>query len=105
MLTGREAVLSQGFSSYLQALANQADPEVWITAIHIDGQNRGLSIEGSTFKPEQIPLLLQQLQKESVFKGQNFAKLEMQQSTKIAGQMDFILSSSEQPLTVKDHAQ
>lgn len=105
LFTGKEAVLSQGFSSYLQALANQSDPEVWITAIHIDGQNRGLSIQGSTFKPEQIPQLLQQLQKESVFKGQTFAKLMMKQSVKIAGQIDFTLSSSEQPLTVKDHAQ
>jgi Tfp pilus assembly protein PilN len=105
MLAGKGTVLSHGFSSYFQALANQSDPEVWITAIHIDGQNRGINIEGSTFKPEQIPLLLQQLQKESVFKGQTFSKLEMEQSTKIAGQMDFTLSSSEQPLIVKDHAQ
>jgi Tfp pilus assembly protein PilN len=105
LLTGREAILSQGFSSYFQALANQSNPEVWLTAIHIDGQSRGMSIEGSSFKPEQIPLLLQQLQQEPVFNGQAFAKLVMQQSVKIAGQMDFTLSSSEQPLTVKDHAQ
>jgi Tfp pilus assembly protein PilN len=105
MLTGKGAVSAQGFSGYLQALANQSDPDVWITAIHINGQNQGLSIEGSTFKPEQIPQLLQQLQKEPAFKGQTFAKLIMQLSAKIAGQMDFTLSSTEQPLTVKDHAQ
>lgn len=105
LLAGREAILSQGFSSYFQALANQSNPEVWLTAIHIDGQNRGMNIEGSSFKPEQIPQLLQQLQQEPIFKGQTFAKLVMQQSVKIAGQMDFTLSSSEQPLTVKNHAQ
>jgi Tfp pilus assembly protein PilN len=105
MLTGKGAVSAQGFSGYLQALAYQSDPDVWITAIHINGQNQGLSIEGSTFKPEQIPQLLQRLQKEPVFKGQTFAKLIMHLSAKIAGQMDFTLSSTEQPLTVKDHAQ
>jgi Tfp pilus assembly protein PilN len=105
LLAGGGAVLSQGFSSILQALANQSDPEVWITAIRIDGQNHQMSIEGSTFKPEQVPQLLQQLQKESAFKNQTFAKLIMQQSGNIAGQMDFTLSSSEQQLTVKDHAQ
>ncbi len=105
MLVGREAILSQGFSIYLEALANQSNRDIWLSAIHIDRENSGLSIEGSTFKPEQIPQALQQLQQESVFKGQTFAKLSMKQSAKIAGQMDFTLSSSEQPLSVKDHAQ
>jgi len=105
LLAGGEAILSQGFSGYFEALANQSKPDVWLTAIHIDGQNRGMRIEGSTFKPEQIPQALQQLQQESAFNGQTFAKLMMQKSAGIAGQMDFTLSSSEQPLTVKDHAQ
>lgn len=105
MLAGGGAVLSQGFSSFLQALANQSNPEVWITAIRIDGQNHQMSIEGSTFKPEQVPQLLQQLQKEAAFKNQAFAKLMMQQSGNIAGQMDFILSSSEQPLAARNHGQ
>jgi hypothetical protein len=105
LLAGRKAILSQGFSIYLQALANQSNPEIWLSAIHIDGQNRGLKLEGSTFKPEQIPQALQQLQQEPVFKGQTFAKLIMQQSAKIVGQIDFILSSSEQLLSEKNHAQ
>ncbi|WP_262967005.1 PilN domain-containing protein [Methylobacter psychrophilus] len=105
LLAGKEAILTQGFSVYLQALANQFDPDVWLTAIHIDGQNRGLRLEGSTFKPQQIPQMLQRLQSEPAFKGQTFAKLAMQQSVKIAGQMDYTLSSSEQSLTLKDHAQ
>lgn len=105
LLAGRKAILSQGFSIYLQALANQSNPEIWLSAIHIDGQNRGLKLEGSTFKPERIPQALQQLQQEPVFKGQTFAKLIMQQSAKIVGQIDFILSSSEQLLSEKNHAQ
>jgi len=104
LLTGKETMLSQGFSAYLQALADQSSPEVWLTAIHIDGQNRGMRLEGSTFKPEHIPQALQQLQQERAFKGQTFAKLNMQKSANVGGQIDFTLSSSEQLLPAKDHA-
>ncbi len=105
LLGGRESILSQGFSVYLQGLANQFSSDVWLTAIHIDNRNRNLRLEGSTFKPEQIAQTLQKLQQEPVFKGQTFAKLLLQPSTKIIGQMDYTLSSSEQPLTITDHAQ
>jgi hypothetical protein len=105
LLAGRKAFLSQGFSIYLQALANQSNPEIWLSAILIDGQSRGLRLEGSTFKPEQIPQVLQQLQQEPAFKDQTFAKLIIQQSAKIVGQMDFVLSNSEQLLSEKNHAQ
>jgi Tfp pilus assembly protein PilN len=105
MLAGRETVLLKGFSSYLQALAIESNPEVWLTAIHINGQNEEMRLEGSTLKPQQIPQTLQQLQNKSTLKGLTFTKLVMQQSTKIAGQMDFTLSSSEQSLGKKDHAQ
>lgn len=105
MLAGREAVLLRGFSFYLQALAIQSNPDVWLTEIHIDGQKEEVRLKGSTFKPQQIPQTLQQLQNNSALKGLTFAKLVMQQSPKVAGQMDFTLSSSEQPLNEKDHAQ
>lgn len=104
MLAGSEAVLLRGFSFYLQALAIQSNPDVWLTAIHIDGEKSEVRLEGSTFKPQQIPQTLEQLQNKSVLKGLTFAKLVMQQSPKVAGQMDFTLSSSEQPIDEKDHA-
>ena len=106
LLVGGEASLLQGFSSYFDALANQSNTDVWLTSIHIDGQSRGMNIEGSTFKPEQIPQVLQHLQQEPAFKGQTFARLVMHQSVKIEGQMDFILSSFDQPVNIiKDHVQ
>jgi len=104
LLAGKEAQLSQGFSSYFQALANQSSPDVWLTAIHIDKQHQDLRFAGSSFKPEQIPMTFLRLQQEPAFRGQTFAKLAMQKSSNTPGQMDFTLSSSEQP-TVKDHAQ
>lgn len=53
MLAGSEAVLLRGFSFYLQALAIQSNPDVWLTAIHIDGEKSEVRLEGSTFKPQQ----------------------------------------------------
>lgn len=97
MLTSKQVILSKGFSYYLKALALQPNPEVWLTAIHIDGKDRELKLEGSTFKPEQIPLTLQQFQSKPALKGQTFAKLNMSQSAKIPGQIDFVLSSSDKP--------
>ncbi len=105
MLAGEGTILLKGFSFYLRALADQSNPEVWLTAIHIDGQNQEIKLEGSTFKPQQLPQALQQLQNKSALKGLTFAKLIMQQSDKVPGQMDFTLSSSEPPANEKGHAQ
>ena len=105
LLVGKEAVLLKGFSSYLRAFASGSNPEVWLTAIHIDGQNQDVRLEGSTLKPQQIPDTLQQLQNRPALKGLTFAGLVMEQSTKIPGQMDFILSSSEHPSGEQNHAE
>jgi hypothetical protein len=105
VLSGKETILSQGFSFYLKALAFKSNPEVWLTVIHIDGQNGGMRLEGSTFKPQQLPQVLQQLQNQSALKGQTFAKLMMQQSPNIDGQIDFTLSSTEQAPDANDPPQ
>jgi len=94
-LANRSSVLSKGFSNYLKAFAINANPDVWLTGIHINGNKAGVKLEGSTFIPQQIPNTLQQLQNTPALKGLTFAKLTMQQSTKVPGQMDFVLSSSE----------
>ena len=105
LLSGNETILAQGFSHYLKALAFKSNPEVWLTAIHINGQHGDMKLEGSTFKPQQLPQVLQQLQNQSELKGLTFAKLVMNQSEKIAGQIDFTLSSTEIPADADSHPQ
>lgn len=105
MLASRQSVMSKGFSLYLKALATHPNPEVWLTAVHINGQNEEITLEGSTFKPGQIPQILQRFQDKPAFKGLTFAKLVMQQSAQMPGQMDFRLSSSDKPSNEKDHVQ
>lgn len=105
LLAGKETILAQGFSFYLKALAFQSNPDIWLTAIHIDIQKGAMKLEGSTFKPQQIPQTLQQLQSQAVLKGITFDKLEMQQSAKFDGQIDFILSNIEQSEDANSHPQ
>lgn len=105
LLSDKSKDRSPGFSSFFQALSNQSTPDVWLRALYFDVQQQVISIEGSTFKPEKIPFFLQQLQKEPVFNGYSFAKLLMQQSEKIADQMDFKLSTTLDVPEHEDHAQ
>jgi len=105
LLTDSQSLLIPKFSNYFQELADQFDPDVWITAIHIAGKNRNVSLEGSTFKPEKVPQILDQLLQAPTFKGQSFDKFVMQASPNKSEQIDFTLRSSTQPLAVKAHAQ
>ncbi len=85
---------TQGFSAYLAALAAQADSGAWLTGVQINTASNNIRLQGSTFKPEQIALLLQRLQHTSPFKGRHFAKLSILQSPDVADQTDFSVSSS-----------
>lgn len=84
---------TRGFSGYLSALASQADSGVWLTGIEFDSVTDKISLQGSTFKPEQIALLLQRLQHSGPFKGRYFAKLNIQQSEDASDRVDFSVSS------------
>ncbi|MEQ1529103.1 MAG: PilN domain-containing protein [Methylococcales bacterium] len=95
----------EGFSKYLQALANQANPEVWLTSIYVDEQKHLLTLKGSTLKAEKIAVFLQQLQKEPIFKGLAFAKLLILQSETNPKQLDFNISTSIEAQPAQDHDQ
>jgi hypothetical protein len=105
LLSGEIADRSPGFSSYFQALANRSIPEVWLSALYLDGEKQIINIAGSTFKPEKIPYFLQQLQKEPIFNGHAFAKLVMRQSEEFTDQMDFKLITTLDTPDKKDHVQ
>lgn len=87
----------KGYSGYFSALAEQADNNVWITGIRINSETGNITLKGSTFKADQIPLLLQRLQKTSAFKGRHFARLSIQQEPQTPEQVDFSVSSSQVP--------
>lgn len=98
LLADKQTDQTQGFSRYLAALAGQSDPSVWLNRITIDAVGNDIELQGSSFKPEQIPYLLQRLQTTSAFKGRHFARLGMRQSEKAEEQIDFTVSSNLNPV-------
>ncbi|MCQ8105075.1 PilN domain-containing protein [Methylomonas sp. SURF-2] len=103
LLTDDQSDQALGFSRYLSALAEQAQPDVWLSRIRLDSTRNSLELEGGSFKPEQIPALLQGLQKSPAFNGRHFARLLMQQNPENSPQTDFSVSSSLKPEQEQDH--
>lgn len=104
LLNNETNMQSQGFSAYFLALANQSVSGVWLSVIHFDAGKELINFEGNTFKPDEIPVFLQRLQKEPIFHGRSFAKLAVEKSTKIPNLMNFKLSTH-LPALKKNHAE
>lgn len=82
---------NSGFSTIFQALARQSIPTVWLTKVTITGAQQNIDLEGSTFKPGEIPVFLQKLQTDMVFAGKSFARLTLLPDEKIPQQTNFKL--------------
>lgn len=104
LLSDDQSDQAQGYSQFLTALAEHANQHVWLTRIHIDSTSQDIHLYGSTFKSEQIPLLLQSLQNSKTFKGRHFARLTIQANTENPAITDFNVSSSLKPDPKPDHA-
>lgn len=94
LLSDNESDQTQGFSKYFSALAKQSISDVWLTDININAEQNNLSLQGSTFKSEKIPLFLQKLHQESVFNGRTFATLTVSQTKEMPKQLDFYVSTT-----------
>lgn len=66
----------QGFSQVLDALAQQAQPSIWLTGIYVDA--RVLQFKGATLKPDQMPDWIAQLQQLPALQNAHFSQLELQ---------------------------
>jgi uncharacterized membrane-anchored protein YhcB (DUF1043 family) len=95
MLADDQSDQTQGFSRYFMALANQSDSKVWLSKIEINAINDSLSLQGSTFQAELIPVLLQRLQQTEAFKGRHFSQMQIRQAKDSAEQVDFSVSSGQ----------
>ena len=94
MLTDHLSDQSLGFSRYWLALAKQTQEQIWLNKILINIEQQNLTLQGSTFEPESVALLLLRLQNEPVFQGKNFTTLSMQQAQPQTEQIDFTLSTA-----------
>lgn len=93
ILTETDSATTQGFSRYFTALARQAIADIWLTHIFIDAEQQQLTLQGLTYNPDSIPLLLQGYQKESIFNGLSFAKLNIESSEQDTEEMSFSIST------------
>ncbi|MCW8906452.1 MAG: hypothetical protein OQL28_04320 [Sedimenticola sp.] len=77
MLQTRIESNPEGFSGYVEGLARQSGPEVWLTRIQVADAGATLLLAGKTLQPEAVPRLLQQLQSEAAFAGKSFQVMEL----------------------------
>lgn len=68
---------AEGFAQYLQALARQALPGVWLTDIQIGGQRGALLIRGRALDSQLVPAYIARLNKEPAFAGKPIGELQV----------------------------
>lgn len=104
LLSDDQSDQAQGYSQFLTALAEYGNRDVWLTRINIDSTTQDIRLHGSTFKPDQIPVLLQHLQNSKAFKGRHFARLSILENADNTALTDFNVSSSLKPDSKTDNA-
>ncbi len=83
---------TQGFSRYFTAFAQQKTVGVWINQVSVDAKQNSISLFGSTTEAENVPIFLQNLHGESIFKGKVFTNLNMNTDTE-TGELHFNLNT------------
>jgi hypothetical protein len=66
-----------GFSVYLAALARQRTPELWLTALAINGGTGAIELAGRALEPKLVPEYMQRLGTEAALAGQRFDRFEI----------------------------
>ena len=69
---------TEGFSGYLAALARQRTPELWLTALTVNGGNGAIELVGRRLTPERVPEYMQRLGAETALAGQRFDQFEIE---------------------------
>jgi hypothetical protein len=66
----------EGFAEYLRAFSRQSVDGVWLTGLTVSGGG-DIEIRGRALRPDLVPGYLQRLNREELFAGRSFARLEM----------------------------
>lgn len=93
-LTQMELNANRGFSPFFQALAAETVSGAWLTAFGFKNNGNYLYLKGKTYDPETVPVLIENLGKEDVFRGKTFQVFEMQVDDKTK-QIDFHLETDQ----------
>lgn len=68
---------AQGFSEHMRAFARQTMGGLWLTGFTIGGSGSEIAIAGRALNPELVPVYLQRLRREPVFRGGQFGSIEI----------------------------
>jgi hypothetical protein len=75
-LKGRSFGEQEGFAEYLRSFSRQTLDGVWLTAFTVTGGGE-IEIRGRALRPDLVPGYIQRLNREELFAGRSFARLEM----------------------------
>jgi Tfp pilus assembly protein PilN len=74
---GAEGANAPAYSTYFQALANQAHGALWITAFSVSPDGQSLELRGRALDASAVPDYLSRLNAEPVFRGRQFSQLSV----------------------------
>jgi len=92
-LSGKQFGNTQGFADQFTGLARQHVTGMWLTGLYIHAGGQKLDLQGSTYRAELVPQLLQKLALEPSFQGLEFQTFLMQRDNK-KPRIDFDLRST-----------
>lgn len=79
-----------GYSAYLLALSRQTRPRLWLTGFSVSADGRDLTIAGRMSEPRELPEYLRRLNAEPLFRGREFAQLNLKVPAPAAGGGDVV---------------
>lgn len=62
---------------YLDALARQAEPRLWVTGLSLSAPTHTLKLQGRTTDPQALPGYLRRLGSEPLFQGRDFIDVKL----------------------------
>ena len=76
-LTRMSAEAVGSYSGYLKALSRQSQGALWITGLTVQPNGLDVELRGRMTDPRQLPVYLEHLAAEQLFRGRRFAQLEI----------------------------
>lgn len=96
-LDSGQAGSTHGYSEYFLALSRQTQGTLWLTGFTVAADGRALEIGGRMNDPRQLPDYLRRLNSEPLFKGREFAQLNLktiEPAAPLGGYAEFALRST-----------
>ncbi len=85
---------TSGFSLYLEGLARQSIPNLWLKELQIQSGGEQLSIAGSALEAAQVPRYLRRLAEEDVYAGKEFRMFHLSRPEDDPRRIDFLFGTT-----------